>query len=87
MLGNTSINLIPNAAAAESYMPFIRVGDFHSAILRKTPRSYPFLDQELLSLQAGQQISTGFDLNFGNVLVDFQLSDGGREVQRMRLCF
>jgi len=66
MLGNTSVNLIPNAAATESYMPFIRVEDYRSAILKKNPRAYPFLDDELLNLQEGQQISLGSDLEGEN---------------------
>ena len=66
MLKNTSINLIPNAAAIESYMPFIRLSDYRSAIIMKNPRSYPFMNNELLGLKAGQQISLGFDINAGS---------------------
>jgi hypothetical protein len=66
MLRNTSVNLISNEAAGESYMPFIRIGDFQNAITKKNPRAYPFLDNELLGLDAGQEMSLGFDLDVGN---------------------
>jgi len=55
MLRNASINLIPNAAAAESYMPFIRVGDYQLAVRRHAARYPSLMDNELLGLQAGQQ--------------------------------
>jgi len=75
---NASINLIPNVAASESYMPYIRADDYQNAILNKNPRSYPFLDDELLGLQAGQQISIGYDLNFGQywLISSFPLEGG-----------
>jgi hypothetical protein len=43
-------------------MPFIRLGDFRSGLFNNFTDN-PSLGQELQSLQAGQQISLGFDLN------------------------
>jgi len=63
---NTSIRLIPDSAATESYMPFIRLSDFQSALFNSFSDT-PFLGQELQSLQAGQQISLGFDVNNNKV--------------------
>jgi hypothetical protein len=62
MLKNIRIVLVPNEASNESYMPFIRLGDFRSGLFNNFTDN-PSLGQELQSLQAGQQISLGFDLN------------------------
>jgi hypothetical protein len=59
---NLNVIIIPNDAAAESYMPFIRIHDFQSAIQSATSL-YPFLDEELLDIKAGDQISSGWKLN------------------------
>jgi hypothetical protein len=61
VLNDTSITLIRNDAALESYMPFIRIGDFRSAI--KNFSLYPFLEEELLNLRVGDRISTGMKLD------------------------
>jgi hypothetical protein len=58
---DTSIILIQDDAASESYMPFIRLGDFQNTII-STPSGYPFLDEELLDLKAGNRISFGLRL-------------------------
>ena len=77
VLRNAGINLISNAAAAESYMPFIRISDFRSALYNNFSDT-PFLGQELQGLQVGQQISIGFDLNFGKhwLIANFPLEAG-----------
>jgi len=62
---NASINLVPNEAVTESYMPVIRISDFQSALLNNFS-DIPFLGQELQGLQAGQQISIGFNQNLGH---------------------
>ena len=54
---NTNIFIIENDAAAESYMPFVRIDDFQRAVRRTATALYPFLNEELLSLKAGDQIS------------------------------
>lgn len=64
IIKNARIVLIPNEAAAESLMPFIRIGDFKNAILNNFS-DIPFLGKELQEMQAGQQISLGFDNNTG----------------------
>ena len=57
---NMSVVIIPNEAATESYMPFIRKDDFQNAVRRASGSSlYPFLGDELLDLRAGDQISFG----------------------------
>jgi hypothetical protein len=83
VLRNMSINVIPNEAANESYMPFIRVDDFRRAINSKNPKDYPYMTNELLGLQAGQQISFGFDLNLG---IDWLVSDFPVEVRKYSIC-
>ena len=61
---NMDVIVIPNEAAEESYMPFIRKDDFQRAITRSAVSSlYPFLDEELLHLKAGDQISFGLKLD------------------------
>jgi hypothetical protein len=54
---NTSIFIVGDGVAAESYMPFVRVSDFHSAI--SITSASPFLNDELLKLKAGDQLSFG----------------------------
>jgi hypothetical protein len=75
---NTSIRLIPDSAATESYMPFIRLSDFQSGLLNGFSDT-PFLGQELQSLQAGQQISLVFDVKYNKVWVisSYPLGAGG----------
>lgn len=58
---NTSIIIIDNAAT-ESYMPFIRIDDFQRAI-REANSPYLFLDDELLNLKVGDQLSFGLRIN------------------------
>jgi hypothetical protein len=77
---NTSIFIIQNEAAAESYVPFIRISDFQQAVT-KAP-FYPFLDDELLNLKAGNQISSGLNLVHGIsgnslwMVSEFPIGDG-----------
>ncbi len=61
---NISILIIQDDAADESYTPFIRISDFQKAITIRTS-FYPFLDEELLNLKAGDQISFGLKLVHG----------------------
>lgn len=56
-----SILIVQDDAADESYMPFIRISDFQKAITT-TSSLYPFLDEELLNLKAGDQVSFGLNL-------------------------
>jgi hypothetical protein len=81
VLEDTSIALIRNDAARESYMTFIRIGDFQSAI--KNFSFYPFLEEELLNLRVGDRISTGLRLDDTRKLADvlwtvskFPVADG-----------
>jgi hypothetical protein len=77
VLRNTRIILIPDAASSESYMPFIRISDFQSALVNSFSDT-PFMGRELEGLQAGQQISIGYDLNFGSywLVSNFPLEAG-----------
>ena len=57
---NINVILIPNEAAAESYVPFIRMIDFQRAINTASLYPlYPFLDAELLNLKEWDQLSFG----------------------------
>lgn len=56
-LEDTSISLIPDHAAQESFMPYIRIGDFRASV---KDSQYPFLDEELRQLEAGDHVSVGF---------------------------
>ncbi|MCI0608136.1 MAG: glycosyltransferase family 39 protein [Anaerolineae bacterium] len=60
---DASIVIIGDDAAAESYMPFIRIGDFQSTISKTTASLYPFLNNELLNLKAGDQLSFGLRID------------------------
>ncbi len=77
ILKNTSIRLIPNGAAHESYMPFIRIGDFRNGLLNSFSGN-PSLGQELTTLRAGEQISLGFSLNLSKawLISSFPLEAG-----------
>jgi len=52
---HTSVVLIPNNAASESYIPFIRIKDFQESV--RGYDAYPFLKQELQKLNSGDQIN------------------------------
>ena len=77
-LKNTRIILIPNADAEESYMPFIRIGDFQDGILNSFS-DVPDLGRELSGMQTGQQLSLAFNLNLGNefLVSSFPIQAGG----------
>jgi hypothetical protein len=65
-----NVILISNEAADESYMPFIRIDDFQKSVRRVAVNSiYSFLDEELLNLKVGDQISFGLKLDN---LMDYQ---------------
>jgi hypothetical protein len=53
---DTSVFLIEDDMARESYIPFIRISDFRNAIGNG---SYPFLEEALLHLEAGDRITAG----------------------------
>ena len=76
---NTSIILIEDDVARESYMPFIRISDFHSF----TPNGqYPFLEEELLSLRPTNRITYGLMFDYENqsdslyMVSNFPVKDG-----------
>ena len=65
----SSIVLMEDKDLEESYMPYLRITDFKSGVLTGSIFSfYPNLDEELLSLQAGQIINlvTYFDPGVNN---------------------
>lgn len=59
---STSVVLIPDEAAQESYMPFIRLSDFRRPI-KMGGSLYPFLDEELLGIKPDVQISRVLNLD------------------------
>jgi len=73
---HTSIILIPDDAALESYMPFIRISDFRNP---KTA-GYPFLDEELLKLGSADRITYGVRLENTSqslyMISDFPVKEG-----------
>ncbi len=58
---DSSIVLIRDDAALESFMPFIRISDFRTAIKNLT--DYPFVQEELLKLTVRDRISIGMRLD------------------------
>ena len=85
---NIDIIIIQNEAAEESYMPFIRIDDFQRAIRRAGASSiYPFLDEELLNLRAGDHISFGLKLdNFARAKHVWMVSDFSVRNGEFNLC-
>ncbi len=82
VLKNIRVALIPNEASNESYMPFIRIDDFLRAV-RKVSGQYSYLYKELVGLQAGQQISVGFDPTIGN---EWLISSFPVEARKLSAC-
>ncbi|MCM2313757.1 MAG: hypothetical protein NDJ92_01220, partial [Thermoanaerobaculia bacterium] len=56
-LEDATFGLIPDHAAQESLIPYVRVSDFRRSV---TDSQYPFLDEELRELDAGAHVSIGF---------------------------